>query len=48
MLEAQQAIIRIEDLSLQKEESPLTEADKGRKKDILKAVLKVSETAIKK
>lgn len=47
-LESLPGSINIEELLLQKEESLLPQAEKGNKKNILKIVLKVSDTFIKK
>lgn len=47
-LESLPGRITIEELLLQKEESRLSQAEKGNKKNILKIVLKVSDTFIKK
>lgn len=47
-LESQPGIIRIEEMSLRKEKSSAMQADKNLKKDVLKAVLKISELSPKK
>ena len=46
--ESQPGIIRIEEMSLRKEESRPMQTDKNLKKDVLKAVLKISELSLKK